>query len=199
LLLFNQYLLEQVQNDGTLPRETTRRLLEEANSVADSIITGPKPDSRDYRLATLAKAMGLEQMAKLVETDRQRRIQLLAESERYGAPIEKHLNGKPPAPTRLTAAQADALEWQYNRSLEQSIGGRREVPGSDRGLSAVSGDATDVTSSRRRASATSTCAGGCRRRIRRPKTARWNQALVPLQKVIGWRRRRPNAKKRSSM
>jgi hypothetical protein len=184
LLLFNQYLLEQVQNDGTLPRETTRRLLEEANSVADSIITGPKPDSRDYRLATLAKAMGLEQMAKLVETDRQRRIQLLAESERYGAPIEKHLNGKPPAPTRLTAAQADALEWQYIDRWNSRLVDDGKFPEAIAAYQQYL--ATQPTSHLAQARLGDVYVRwGLQATDTATKTARWNQALVPLQKVIG--------------
>lgn len=112
LLMAAQYLLEQVQGSRELPRDTARSLLQEAIAITESIVMHPEKDDRDYRLATLAKSMALELEAERVAADRQQRVALLAESERWGAPIEQHRNGAPPPPRRLSAAEAADLEWR---------------------------------------------------------------------------------------
>jgi len=110
---FTQYVLESVQTSRDVPRETLRQLLDDAIAATDAIIADPQRTAQEYRLGTMARAMALELMAERVETDRQRRIALLVESERYGAAIAEHRDGRPPAPRRLTPAQADVLEWEF--------------------------------------------------------------------------------------
>jgi tetratricopeptide (TPR) repeat protein len=110
-MLLVQYLLEQVTTSREFPRDATRKALDEAITVADALIADPRKEGTEYRLATMAKAMALELMAERVERDRQRKIALLVESERWGAPIDQHVNGAPPAARTLTTDQAAELEW----------------------------------------------------------------------------------------
>ena len=112
LLLSLQYPIEQVQASRELSRDAARALLDESVAAADAILAHAQRDERDYRLATMGKAMALELQAERVAPDRQRRLALLVESERWGAPIAEHKNGVPPPPRVLSAAQATDLEWR---------------------------------------------------------------------------------------
>ena len=115
LLLAMQYPVEQVQHDRGLAPEITQARLHEALAAADAILAKPDKEERDLRLATMGKAMVLELQAERVARDRQERIALLVESERWGAAMTEFKNGQPPAARRLSAGQAADLEWEALR------------------------------------------------------------------------------------
>ena len=102
LLLTMQYSVEQVQHDRELAPEITQARLQEALSATEAILTIREKDERDLRLATMGKAMVLELQAERIIRDRQARLALLVESERWGAPMSEFKNGNlhPPAGCR---------------------------------------------------------------------------------------------------
>ena len=184
LLLLHQYLLEQVQESRALPRESARKVLEEAASLADVVIAHPAREDRDYRLATFGKAMALELLAERVEQDRSRRLALMVESRRLSAPIaELKKNPNPPAKP-LTAKEAAALEWEYSdrwtwrlvdagdhaaaiAAYQKYIAEHPDFdPPIERLADAYLKWADDATD-------------------QKTKTAAWQGALVPLQRLIG--------------
>jgi TonB family protein len=112
LLLATQYPMEQVQAGHDLPRDVVRALLQESIAAAEAILSHPDKDQRDYRLATMAKAMAMELQAERVAQTRQQRLALLIESDRWSAPIAEHKNGAPPPVRKLSAAETADLEWR---------------------------------------------------------------------------------------
>jgi tetratricopeptide (TPR) repeat protein len=115
LLLTMQFSVEQVQHDRALSPEITQARLQEALSAAEEILAMREKDERDLRLATMGKGMVLELQAERVARDRQQRIALLVESERWSAPISEFKNGQPPPARRLSASQTAELEWEAIR------------------------------------------------------------------------------------
>ena len=128
LLMFSlQYLVEEVQADRSLPRETVRALLEEANSVADAIVADPGIEDSLYRITSMAKGMVLDLQAERVATTPQQRLALLIESDRWGSHLDEHKKGSPPPARQLSPVETASLEcealgrWSSRIADEQAL------------------------------------------------------------------------------
>jgi TonB family protein len=115
LLLAMQYPVELVQQNRALSLEVTRARLDEALSALEVILAKRDNDQQERRLATMGKAMVLELQAERVVADREQRLALLLESERWGAAMTEFKNGQPPPVRRLSASQRAELEWEAIR------------------------------------------------------------------------------------
>lgn len=177
-------LLEQVKDSRDLPRDTARKLLEEAVSVADAIIGDPKREDRDYRIATFGKSMALELLAERVEPDRQRRLALLVEARRLSAPIEELKKNPNPSTKPLTAREAAALEWEYeDRWIWRLTDEGKHAAAVDGYKKYIATHPDFDPPIERLADAYLKWADAAT--DRQTKVAAWQGALVPLQRLIG--------------
>jgi TonB family protein len=107
-----QYIAEQVKADRKLAPSETRRLLEEALALTDAIIASPDRTDADYQLAVMGKSIVFDLQAERVARTPQERIALLTEAERWGPPMDRHKNGVPPPPLKLSPAETRDMEWR---------------------------------------------------------------------------------------
>jgi tetratricopeptide (TPR) repeat protein len=119
VLQLAQYLTEHVMASPQMPRAEAARLLDEARSVTDEVI-GRK---QEVRMAMMAKSMIVKLQAERVEQNADRRITMVADSERLwdqarftnadGSPIAKTIDDE------WSDAQAKAMTMAADGTMKE--------------------------------------------------------------------------------
>jgi len=106
------YLTEYVHGTQDLPRDATKKLLDELTAVSDTVLANPERGDEDTRLVVMGKTMAFDLQADRLADTSAERVRLLLESDRWFDTLTHGKLGVPGPARQLSASEA--VEFECN-------------------------------------------------------------------------------------